>query len=69
MDACMVKTYCKRMNQPGKVANPAINSGQLFKRERNEHFPVPVRARESWSRETDSAVPSRVSLLKLHTRG
>ena len=42
-----------------KVANPA--RGQLHRE--NEHFPVPVRPKRSWSRETGSAVPSRVSLL------
>ena len=40
MYVCMVITYCKSMNQPGKVANPA--RGQLNRE--NEHFPVPVRA-------------------------
>ena len=37
---CMVITYSRSMDQPGKVANLA--RGQP-KRE-NEHFPVPVRA-------------------------
>ena len=41
---------------PGKVANPA--RGQLNRE--NEYFPVPVRAGGIWSRETGSAVPSRV---------
>ena len=48
------------MDQPGKVANPA--RGQLNRE--NEYSPVPVRAcLRIWSRETGSAVPSRVSLL------
>ena len=54
-------TYSKSMNQPGKVASPA--RGQLNRK--NEYFAV-VRVRSClriWSRETGSAVPSRVSLL------
>ena len=48
------------MDQPGKVANPA--RGQLNREK--EYFPVHVRSRlRIWSRETGSAVPSRVSLL------
>ena len=47
------------MDQPGKVANPA--RGQLNRE--NEYFPVPVRGLRIWSRETDSAGPSRVRLL------
>ena len=39
-DACMVITYSKSMDQPGKVANPAC--GQLNRE--NEYFPVRVRA-------------------------
>ena len=39
MYICMVITYSKRMDQPGKVANPARRQ---LKRE-NEHFPVLVR--------------------------
>ena len=39
---CMVITYSKNKDQPGKVANPT--RGQLNKK--NEYFPVPVRARE-----------------------
>ena len=47
-------------DQPGKVASPA--RGQLNRK--NEYFPVHVRSCLSiWSRETGSAVPSRVSLL------
>ena len=50
----------KSMDQPGKVDNPA--RGQLNRE--NEYFPVPVRPRlKIWSRETGSAVQSRVSLL------
>ena len=41
MYVCMVMTYSKGKDQPGKVANPA--RGQL-NREENEYFPVPVRA-------------------------
>ena len=53
-------TYSKRMNEPGKVANPA--SGQLNRE--NEYVPVRVRScLRIWSRETSPAVPSRVSLL------
>ena len=50
------------MDQPGKVANRG--RGQLNSEE-NELFPVHVRI---WSHETGSAVPSRVSLLILHTQ-
>ena len=45
------------MDQPGKVANPA--RGQLNR----EKFPCPRACLRIWSRETGSAVPSRVSLL------
>ena len=48
------------MDQPGKVANPTINSGQL---NREKIFPSPRACLIIWSRETGSAVPSRVSLL------
>ena len=37
MYACMVITYSKSMDQPGKVANPA-HHGQLNRE--NEYFPV-----------------------------
>ena len=37
---CMVITYSKSMDQPGKFANPA--RGQLNRE--NEYFPVRVRA-------------------------
>ena len=46
------------MDQPGKVANPAC--GQL---NRGKIFPCPRACLRIWSRETGSAVPSRVSLL------
>ena len=46
------------MDQPGKVANPA--RGQL---NREKIFPCPRACPRIWSRETGSAVPSRVSLL------
>ena len=46
------------MDQPGKVANPA--RGQL---NREKIFPCLRAYLRIWSRETDSAVPSRVSLL------
>ena len=52
-------TYSKSMDQPGKVANPA--RGQLTKE--NEIFSCLRCSRlRFWSRETGSAVPSRVSL-------
>ena len=48
------------MDQPGKVASPA--RGQLNREK--EYFPVcPRSCLRIWSRETGSAVPSRVSLL------
>ena len=47
------------MDQPGKVASPV--RGQLNRK--NEYFPVRVSCLTIWSRETGSAVPSRVSLL------
>ena len=53
-------TYSKSMDQPGKVANPA--RGELDKE--NKYFlPGPSSCLRIWSRETGSAVPSRVSLL------
>ena len=52
-------TYSKSMDQPGKVANPA--RGQLNRE--NIFFPCPRSRLRVWSRETGSAVPSRVSLL------
>ena len=54
----MVITYSKSMDQPGKVASPA--RGQLNRE--NEYSPPRSRLR-IWSRETGSAVLSRVSLL------
>ena len=53
--ACMVITYSKSVDQPCKVANPA--RGQLNRKK--VIF-------ENRSRETDLAVPSRVSLFILH---
>ena len=52
-------TYSKSMDQLGKVANPA--RGQLNRE--NEYFPCPRSCLRIWSRETVSAVPSRVSML------
>ena len=52
-----VKTCPK--DQPGKVANPArgqLKQGKII-------FPCPRSHLKIWSREKDSAVPSRVSLL------
>ena len=46
------------MDQPDKVANPA--RGQL---NRGKILPCPRACLRIWSRETGSAVPSRVSLL------
>ena len=46
------------MDRPGKVANHA--RGQL---NRKIIFPGPSACLRTWSRETGSAVPSRVSLL------
>ena len=40
LQLCMVITYSKSMDQPGKVANLARSQ---LNRE-NEYFPVPVRA-------------------------
>ena len=40
MYVCMIITYSKSKDQPGKVANPA--RGPLNRN--NEYFPVPVRA-------------------------
>ena len=55
----------KNQNAPRPmVAIPA--HGQLNRE--NYHFPVPIRARDFWSRETGSDIPSRVSLLILHTQ-
>ena len=51
-------TYSRSMDQPGKVANPP--RGHL---NREKIFPCPRSCLRIWSRETVSAVPSRVSLL------
>ena len=60
MYVCMYgHTYSKSMDQPGKVASPA--RGQLNRE--NGLFPCPRSCLRIWSRETGSAVPSRVSLL------
>ena len=60
MYMCMVITYSKGKDQPGKVANPA--RGQLAK-QGNLIIPCPRSPLRIWSRETGSAIPSRVSLL------
>ena len=52
-------TYSKSMDQPGKVANPA--RGQLNREEKNNHCSRSCLG--IWSRDTGSAVPSRVNLL------
>ena len=49
-------------NQPGELANPV--HGQLNR----ENFSCPRARLRIWFRETDLAVPSRVSLLILHTQ-
>ena len=54
--SCIVITYSKSQDQPGKIANPA--RGHLNRE--NEYFPVRVRV---WSRETGFWVPSGVGLL------
>ena len=48
-------------SQPGKVANPA--RGQLNRENKYFIFPCTRSRLRIWSRETGSAVPSRVSLL------
>ena len=53
-------TYSKSMDQPGKVANPA--RGQLSRKKTLFSCLLFSRLR-IWSRDTGSAVPSRVSLL------
>ena len=62
MYACVVSTLKQSTNQPGEFANPV--HGQLNK----EKFPWPRLRLRIWFRETDLAVPSRVSLLILHTQ-
>ena len=61
----IVITYSKGKDQPGKVANPA--RGQLLA-EQGKLFLSCLRSRlRIWSRETGSAVPSRVSLpISIH---
>ena len=63
----MVITYTRQsMDQPGKVVNPACCQ---LNRENELLFPCPLMCLlRIWSRETGSAVPSRVSLLVLHTQ-
>ena len=61
---CMVITYSKRINQPDKVANPA--RGHLNRE--NTFFPCRHSRLRVRSRKTGSVVPSRVSLLILHTQ-
>ena len=62
---CMYGRHINQsINQPGKVANPArgqLNRGKCI-------FPCPCTRLRIWSRETGLAVPSRVSLLILHTQ-
>ena len=59
-------TYSKSMDQPGKVTNPA--RGQLNRENEYGVFPCPRSCLRIWSRETGSAVPSRVliSMLRLN---
>ena len=59
MYVCVVITYGKSMDQPGKVANPA--RGQLIRE--NLIFSYPRSCLIIWFREMGSAVASRVSLL------
>ena len=66
MYVCMYGHHLKwSMDRPGKVVNPArdqLNGGK-------QSFPVIPRSHlRIWSRETGSAVPSRVGLLILHTQ-
>ena len=56
---CMVITYGRSKDQPGRVVNPArgqLEQGKCL-------FPYPRSRLRIWSREKASAVPSRVSLL------
>ena len=62
----MVITYTQQSrDQPGTVVNPA--RCQQLERE-NDLFLCPRMRLRVWSRETGSAVPSRVSLLILHSQ-
>ena len=54
-------TYSKSMDQPGKVTSPA--RGQLNRKHEYLVCFCPCSRLRIWSRETGSAVPSRVSLL------
>ena len=54
------------MDQPDKVANPA--RGQLNKENEYSNIPLSPCVPENLSRETGSAVPSRVTLFILHTQ-
>ena len=56
MYACEVITLKQSTNQPGELANPV--NGQLNR----EKFPCSRWRLRIWFRETDLAVPSRVSL-------
>ena len=51
-------------DQPGKVAN--LGSGQLNRK--HIYFPCPRSRLRIWSRETNSAIPYRVSLLLVNTQ-
>ena len=58
---CMVTTYSKGKDQPGKVANPArgqLEQGKCI-------FPRPRSRLRMWSRGTGSAVPPRVKPSQL----
>ena len=62
LHVCMVITYSKSKDEPGKVANPA--RGQLNRKIYTRYiFPCPRSRLRIWSRETGSAVPYRVSQL------
>ena len=54
-------TYSKSTDEPAKVANPV--RGQLNRENEYFIFPCPRSRLIIWSRETGSAIPSRVSLL------
>ena len=60
MFVCIVITYSKGKNQPGKVANPA--RGQLAEQGK-QLIPCSRSRLRIWSRKMDSAALSRVSLL------